>query len=697
VLTSILIFIVLFLQVYCESEGINCFLVDASSLPPACQKQFPLPFVSWPGPTSPDTVANKNAISQIDYKFRPPLLLSGRLLQALGGTSDGKHYLTEQFRTSFESHLFSSDGMPGLAESKLVRDIDNIQRLLGSKADSKPSQPFPIDANLNLAVEKLLTPEASSVPSKVVHIETLNNAADSFYETVANYASKIVGGADIISDLLPPVQNQKTLHWPLDYPYGIQWTCNRVRREQFDKAVSLLSSEYSCDQLAGYFYDIVMQLLSDGVEKVALGVDVYDIVQSGLLFDPDHKQLRELQQYWRAGHFITSTKAQTFYYRNVFWVSDSVNRPDDYLAYGVGGGICDTPTVSKSTLFLDSRYLTGSDSYKFQLYGGVVPNLHQPMSGLFPSYLSGSLEVFKAADKVVSDLCQRRADKKTVVVIGPSIRHLEQLRFLLHRQAEIDPTIVGMEYDILKVNDDLWSEFMNCEAMLTHVLSRNCWNFASALAEGVMPWSSMEDNLNSEMPKEIDLVREVYKYAVNDTCVSNLTFLVDSRFASTLPLWISPLGSVDMVSLMVEPAAALYLLLIHPKNPLNVDDASKVLEQYFMLLLKSLRNVLANDAVRVSLIAHDPFRPFSELMDNIEAIYFNQNADIVNNAMWKYISEFDSIDEDYLDYTEVKPLLSLSIPLLMQDCHDALMMSYKNAESGPCADYASGFTQDIKM
>jgi len=641
---------------------------------------FPLPYIPFPGSASPKP---QEAILQSDDEFRPPLLLSEPLLLAL--VSNDLNYMQQELESGFISHLFSIDGGQPAQGSSVVKEINNIFLEKRSIQSSTRSIEMDIDhLEKSLEADNALDEKmgATAFSLLISHINTFKKRL----ESIPDLRSKELQ-MHVDTSLDPPTLSPQ---WPLDYPSGTQRACQFIESSHHlfnsniarqspgwtaDEASTITSSNPNpsaalCEQISEAYYEVVIENLRSK-RKYTSDVNLYHLVLSGLLFNPHHLKLRKLQEYWRAAMFLITSKARGFYYRNLFWVSSSVNLPNKVIGFGVGGGVCDALTVTKSAWSLDAQYLTGSDSYQFQVFGGVFPRIDQ---GLFPQYLAQSQEVvFQRAHEAVASVCRRRQTRRTIIITGLGSRHMQQLGNIIEKALD-----VGVEMNMLSVNDAIWHKYMNCEGFLSNVQSKRCWKNAMTLAGGGIPWSSMDENLNSEMPSELHLIRKVYQYAVDDrdSPGSDISFLVDSRFVSTLPLWVMPLGQVEVAYLMVEPSAALYLTLLNTENAVNIDDAIEIFVQYFSLQLKSLVVSHSDKSIHVSLIPHDPFDNISALFNEVKGKYLKfVDGAVLDEFAGHLMTDINTVKEDIADFLEVKELLISKIPQELQACYDTLMMS----------------------
>ena len=679
-------------MVYCETCGVNCFLVLRSELSdiPACTGALPLPlpFVPYPCYHYGD---HSEAGHPPDPASRLPVRVSESFVRSYlrDGPPEDIHAAMERI-----THRRAAPPMSEQVERDREVEVDESG---GVRALSEGPLPLycPLEeSNTAKALQNnaICACFCSSCRDSI-ELDAFDEAFRSDYE-----------------DYLSRQQQEQQTHRQQtaeDNLLGYGTYCRELDSLDGERRVALSpflpdrdSGIGVCTHIAALFYQRTLHHLSVGNAEAAEAA-----ARRGLLYKASHAVLTSILEHFQmASRLATSI---TRYSISQQYLLDGHRMP----VLGVFGlGVCDSiATVATKARQLWSLNANGFDAMSRNLRRGLLDSIFWGMTDHVmprqfleepPGEDRGSVfealveyvppclrSVYQPVEDIVQSMCSRRRNAVSVMVLGPPYSGAAHIYdhlmntfdsrnvawFRAQHDINREARSINMQLldiagcrSVLSPSGRLdFSALLPCQSQLRE-LGKGLFANASALA----PESASVSASGTIRLKSL-VFEDMYRLRMQ-ALDSGTVLLSDDLFSLTSPHWASPLGGKTAVFISVtEPRDAIKcLLLSSSQSPLTHDEAVDV---WWLYLRSAIRTLLYMDEVYVT-VQHSKKRITmpSTLLELLAQGYPNATTAEESSSSMDIFSPCAELEERNDGATQSN-VPDIVVPQHMLDCYAALI------------------------
>jgi hypothetical protein len=693
-------------MVYCESCGVNCFLVHKSELDeiPSCRGDFPHPTVHYPC----YKVGNSTEVGhRLDTLGRKPVLVTHSLLsEYLSKTITGDELWQVMVDNTFLVREMSTaanvrDRKPGLNTAQVSHILPWYCAQIGTRQADDVKHP---DDHLPIKYDSSIC-DCFCSKRGCENPQQLDDVVGQFQEAFRKFTSQS-----------PSWNNMHT--GPAQYGAF----CNLVKNVDW-------SGDPMFRQLRNYQSDLCGAVASMHVKRVFHFLSINDlitasdIVQQGLRYNPTHSVLSALAQHFAMADELKSSMRTYAISQHV-----TVQRDNRNFIVVIGLSICEeTFIVAKQVNKRWKLDAAGLELLHFKIYSslrdavfwGLTPevfprytrpgldeNSRHNLDFIF-SYVPACLRNVYSIENEVRAMCTRRDKTINVIIMGPMFSGVLHLHRALSKQLTGSSFSDSTNNRVRAINSNLikaagcsepvsnTTSMLSCREEL-YQLSRGFFIEQSIIKQrmqsgGFGDDSKLDKSLFDDMYKlQLDLLEAAndVETSVNGdntrTEAPSLQIISDEQFSFTSSMWKGPLGGKTILVLSVTPPSEVIRCIrstSFKSELISNDEAVMMWWSYFRSSIEALTYYEAT-FVQEQWPGDQSAGISAALLGSIYA-----NSGVSFNPVER------DVEGDGAVFTTCPPSSDIEaaaigdiyVPKRMLDCYDALLKSSPHIWSSECA------------
>lgn len=635
-------------MVYCESCGVNCFMLRRDLLPASCAAKDAIHMTGIPYRALPKIpypcfgASTHNYVGHIvDSSRRSPVLVTDSLIELAVG--DELLYMEDAELTQ----LMSAHSFP-----LLPRSIHH---------------PFRPDFSSSRDTQRVDVAD--------ICLTTASRSADVTEEEEVSRFLSLLRSLPELESKVSLVSLCRTIDRKSREVPGVAPNCSRISDHIFHSAMRILSS-LSTSQPQAEPPTTTSHTQSTSREKIVSSVE--DLVLEGLQFDMSHVYLGTLMRYFRALSALSHRTALRFAHDLQSFITPTGEK--GYTIIGLG--LCD-----------DEEQVAGSVQARWQLdeegrkqvltilrgvrqkhtfgepFGDLSYDIFDSRRSSFPLDFVPSCAqsiISKTLERKVRATCDSRRATRSVVVFGTPFSGAEDigdaLRGLLTRESYRSDILLKNDHaSALAINNRIMKIFSNCSRDLHNggistVGGKNSYLhcLASAYSDEriihleQLAAGALHPDFHSLYPTDInDIIQDMYSLHLHrppTMLASTPTIKVfsDPFFSYSLALWTGPLAGwtvdvantlpLQMVLPLVSPSGSL-ACLIQTEN-MSFEDAVAVYASHLRGVISSVHHVGVD---KVWLLPIDSSRSGSSVDNSKERV-------VIDTVSWEMLIHAIGLD-----------------------------------------------------
>jgi hypothetical protein len=448
---------------------------------------------------------------------------------------------------------------------------------------------------------------------------------------------------------------------------SVQWLCADVIHRLND---SPLCADIAVLYFKQFLYSLQAQ---DAAEEAE-----WQLLQEGFKYNPHNPNIKAVYRYRNWNNFIVETNAAQAYSFTFTFIGGLEKFG------GLGGGICDNmlhrvdndrifhplSSVLSDRLFgfekpFVSHYVT-EEQYDANRHADAIPRSRPyytysetVLHALIPPGLRDTA-IVDEAKRSIEEVCARRAKLRTVLVFGPAMSGTEHIQELLVQEYQ-DNNRMYPYHNVSFTNSEI-IQAVGCSGDLTDQTS--CQHSLHNLASGYL------ETVAGDGEFWRDVSQRIYQQRLHTPEDEEVALIADPLFSFTSPLWQGPLGTVEVVLVLMSPAEAVYCLSRGIHVPL--DTALSMWLTYFKALLSASLSF-----ERIHLLEYRPGSSTQELDMSLRRItpfasLFGEGKEGSGLNAQKSGRD-DERRRSYCDLSDFSPPSAVAVPGWAQTCFDFLL------------------------